>query len=875
VTGRSGMHAPPIELKLAPPPTPRHHITRPRVTACFSAGDHERLTLVTGPPGSGKTTAVQEWLHVSGRRAAWLTLDTDDNAAPAFWRDVLTAVRHVTRASPDRGSAKEAAARHPSLDHVLAEVDALDDELVLVLDDFHLVHARSVLGDVQHLLERKPTLLHVVVVSRSDPALPVARWRVRDELVEIREADLRFDAAEAGAYLGAFEDLHLDDHAVATLARRTEGWIAGLQLAVISLRASDDSDSFIESFGGTDRFIADFLLDEVLAGQPEEVREFLLLTSVLPRFDAQLCETVTGRPDADAQLRRLEAANLFLVRADPAGTSFRYHSLFRDLLRSELETRDPERGRAARAEAAWQLARADDTRAAVELLVAAGKHEEAFSLALPRQAELTPTARVAASSCLDLLPVSFVSRDRERSLLYADALRKIGRQDDAAVWLERASVVIGRDGAATHEQGRAEALWAAWYAAEGDAHASVHHADRARRIAIDADPSAVGDRTADGVRLDLARAWLLLGNFDRARRSLAKVSRDLDPVVDEVAVPAVLARLQAGEGRLRDAEVSAERSLRMAGALDVAGHPATMDALLARAALRRERDDLTGAARDVDEALALADDLASPPYRVLTRLEQVRNVEAIAGPQDALEHLRAVRAAFGDPRPPALLDATSRVDVRLSMRSGDLTRASLLAATLPVGIDRELMLAGIEVGEGRSARARRRLAALQPVHLADRIRYELLRGTAAERIVDLRRHVTRAAELAAPEGFRRTFIECGPGVSRALRSLATSARLHPMTIDLVRAVVDLPALGAGEHLLEPLSEREESVLRYFPTMLSYHDIATELLISINTLKTHVRSIHRKLGVTSRGEAIRRAQALGMLKVGRSTQRATG
>jgi LuxR family maltose regulon positive regulatory protein len=184
-------------------------------------------------------------------------------------------------------------------------------------------------------------------------------------------------------------------------------------------------------------------------------------------------------------------------------------------------------------------------------------------------------------------------------------------------------------------------------------------------------------------------------------------------------------------------------------------------------------------------------------------------------------------------------------------------------------------MAGIEVGEGRRAGARRRLAVLEPVHLWDRIRYELLRGAAAERIVDLRRHVTRAAELAAPEGFRRTFIECGPGVSRALRSLAASARLHPMTIDLVRAVVDLPALGVGDDLVEPLSEREASVLRYFPTMLSYHDIATELLISVNTLKTHVRSIHRKLGVSSRGDAIRRAQALGMLKVGGTAQRATG
>jgi LuxR family maltose regulon positive regulatory protein len=864
-----------VETKLTPPPRPRHHVARPRVTACLAPRSGTRVALVTGPPGAGKTTAVHEWIVSTGRGAAWLTLDAQDDRPSVFWRDVLASLRHAAPELERRPAPMHAgpSQQRVSVEQVLGEMAALADGVVLVLDDFHLVTNRTVLRELQMMLERKPPTAHVVIVSRSEPLLPVARWRVRDELVEVRKTDLEFQPAEVHSYLSTFDDLELDEHTESTLARRTEGWIAGLQLAVASLRSTDDPAGFVESFSGTDRYVADFLRDEVLARQPRDVRDFLLETSVLSSLDAALCEAVTGRHDVEAQLRRLEAMNLFLVGLDAAGTTFRYHTLFRDLLGFELERREPERSRAVREKAARHLARAGDTLAAAELFTQAGREKEAFSLATPRQLELAPHTRADASAHLDLISPAFVARDRGRSLVYADALRKVGRSDEGAAWLERACTTSARRPLDRRDHARSEAIWTSWFAAEGDGHAAVRHGDRALRLTSRRERR--DDPLLQSLGIELARAWMLLGRPGHARRALAGLTSGADPVTDEVVAPAVRARIEACEGQLREAETNAERALRMATALDVEGCPATIDALLARASVRRERDDLVRAATDVDGALAGAGALSSRPYRLLARLEEVRNVEATLGPDHAIEKLEAARAEYGDPMPLGLADAVEMLGAVLSLRVGNIEHAARVVAKLPVSVEREILVVAVEIGSGEWAQARARLASLLPVQLVHRISVELLRGMTAHDLADLRRHVALAAELAAPEGFRRLFAQNGPAVARALRSLATSSDLHPLAVDLVGAVVDLPAVRTGALMVEPLSQREESVLRYFPTSLTYHDIATELLISVNTLKTHVKNIHRKLGVSSRMEAVAQARQLGMLNRTPETRTVTG
>ncbi len=846
------------------PLLPERFVRRPRVVASFASAAGARLTVVTGPAGVGKTMAVREWLLHENASVAWLTVESRDNELGAFCNDVLAAMQ--VQVPPSKSVFQAGGPRHTGrggLARVLHDVQRPDRPTVLVLDDFHVAKSSAVMSELQTLLDLKPEWLHVVVVSRSDPPLPLARWRLRGELHEIREADLRFRRDEAAAYLATFTDLVLEEWATNTLIARTHGWIAGLQLAAISLRASADTAAFLARFDGTDRFIADFLLDEVLAYLPADVLDFLLETSVLDRFDAELCNTMTGRSDAALLLRRIEAANLFLVRLPADGTWFRYHPLFRDLLRFELESRRPDRARELSQRAARHFTARGENAAAVRLLHAAGDDDAAFSLALRFGTELSPGAQAVARACAGALSSNFIADDVGRMLQFADLLRKAGRLNDSAVWLERASAGSRRRPDDAAVRAPLEAIWSKWYQAQGDCDAAIEHANRALRLARP--EQLTGDPGFEGLSLFLARAWLLHSDPERARVALESVPRtSIDPLTTEAAVPALLARIAALRGQLREASVFAERALWMVEALGDERHPATMDALLARARVRRERDQLAEAIQDADAELALAADLASHPYIVLGEIERCRIIAALDGPAAGLERLDAIQGSTSQRLVGSLAEALRVLEIELSARTGDHRRAAHLTSTLPAGLQREMLAAAGEIAGGRIEDARDRLAALVPIRLLDRIRVELLRAAVAVNVDDRRRHVATAAALAAPEGFRRIFIEKGAAVSRALRSLAASADVEPPALELLAAVAPLPRVQVDTRMVYRLTEREQSILRFFPTQLSYQDIATELLISVNTLKSHVKSIHRKLGVSSRAAAIDEARRLGML-----------
>lgn len=854
-----------LGANLMAPLLPERFVQRPRVVACFGSTAGARLTVVTGPAGVGKTTAVGEWLLHENASVAWVTVESSDNELRTFCRDVLAGIQ-LSMAPSDSAFQADAASQIAAggLAHALRELRWPDRPTVLVLDDFHVVKSSAIVSELQTVLERKPRWLHVVVVSRSDPSLPLARWRLRGELHEIREAELRFRPDEAAAYFRTFTDLELEERATNTLTARTEGWIAGLQLAAISLRESADRSAFIARFDGTDRFIADFLLDEVLGQLPDDILDFLLETSVLDRFDAELCNTMTGRSDAALQLRRIEAANLFLVRLTANGTLFRYHTLFRDLLRFELESQRPDRARELCRRAAQHVAARGDIAAAVRLLAAAGDDDAAFSFALRLGTELSPGARAAARACAGTLSSSFIADDVGRMLTFADVLRKAGRLEDSAVWLERASGASSRRPDDRAVRAPLEAVWSKWYQAHGDCDAAIEHANRALRLARP--EHLTGDPGFEGLSLFLARAWLLHRDPERSRRALEAVPRtSVDPLTTEVAVPALLSRIAAHEGRLREASVFAERALWMAESLGDERHPATMDALLARGRVRRERDELVDAALDVDAELALAADLDSHPYIVLGEIERCRITAALDGPAAALERVDAIRASKRQRLARCLAEAVCVLEIELSVRAGNYEHAARLTSTLPAGLEREMLAAAWEIAGGRIQGARDRLAALVPIHLLDRIRVELLRAVVAVDVDDRRRHVATAAALGAPEGFRRIFTDKGKAVSRAVCSLAASAEVEPPALELLTAVAELPQVQVDTPMVDPLTEREQSILRFFPTQLSYHDIASELLISVNTLKTHVKSIHRKLGVSSRAAAIDEARQLGLLR----------
>lgn len=344
------MASPLLDTKLYAPRRRPGLVARPQLTDQLSRGAESKLTLISAPAGFGKTTLLAEWLATppaGGQSIAWLSLDQADNQSALFWTYLMTALQ---TAAPGVGASALSLLQAPQptpIETVLAtllnELGAAPIDIVLVLDDYQVINAREVQAGMAFLLEHLPSQTHVVIATRADPALPLARLRARGELVEIRAADLRFSPDEAAVYLNEVMGLALGARDVAALEARTEGWIAALQLAALSMQGRDDIAGFIASFAGDDRYIVDYLIEEVLQRQPEAVRNFLLKTSILDRLSGSLCDAVTGHDGGKAMLHALDRGNLFLVPLDDGRRWYRYHHLFADVLRARLLDEQPDR----------------------------------------------------------------------------------------------------------------------------------------------------------------------------------------------------------------------------------------------------------------------------------------------------------------------------------------------------------------------------------------------------------------------------------------------------------------------------------------------------------------------------------------------------
>ena len=336
------MAGPLLETKLHIPRRRRGLTPRPRLMQRLNLVTESALTLVSAPAGFGKTTLLAEWLAAAPADkypAAWLSLDQRDNDPGVFWPYLVAA---FDRAAPGvAASARSLLQSHQPpieavLDTLLNDLDTIPNDVVLVLDDYHVIETREIQDGMAHLLEHLPPQVHLVLACRADPALPLARLRGRGELVEIRAADLRFTPDEAAAYLNGVMGLELTASDVAALETRTEGWITAIQLAALSMQGRDDITGFIAGFAGDDRYIVDYLVEEVLQRQPEHLRNFLLQTSILSRLNGSLCDAVTGQNGGKATLEAIERGNLFLVPLDDRRHWYRYHHLFADVLRARL-----------------------------------------------------------------------------------------------------------------------------------------------------------------------------------------------------------------------------------------------------------------------------------------------------------------------------------------------------------------------------------------------------------------------------------------------------------------------------------------------------------------------------------------------------------
>ena len=493
-----------LETKLHVPKGARGLVPRQRLRERLSAGPGSALTLISAPAGFGKTTLLTEWLAAvpgEGPAAGWLSLDEADNDPSLFWKYVVAALRSVAGKEVGVGALSLLESSQAPIDAVLTalinDLFAVSDDVILVLDDYHVIEAPEVHDGVVFLLEHLPPRMHVVIASRADPPFSLARWRGVGGLIEIRAADLRFTAEESATYLDGAVGGVLTAQDVATLDQRTEGWIAALQLAALSMQGRDDLRSFIAGFAGDDRYIVDYLVEEVLQRQSEDVRQFLLQSSILDRLSGPLCDAVTGQANGGATLVRLERANLFLVPLDDRRRWYRYHHLFADVLRAHLLDEQADNVAVLHDRASGWFERNGEPAEAIRHALAAGDFDRAANLAeLAIRSMAQARQEATMRGWLKVLPAEVVRVRPVLTVGFAGALLLAGefegvegRLRDAERWLSMtesearaAGMVVADEAGFRSLPGTIEAYRAALALVGGDVQSTVTHARRALEL---------------------------------------------------------------------------------------------------------------------------------------------------------------------------------------------------------------------------------------------------------------------------------------------------------------------------------------------------------------------------------------------------------
>ena len=898
------MTSPLIATKLSVPRPRRGLVERPRLSDRLRRGAETKLTLISAPAGFGKTTLLTSWLAANAsadRGVAWLSLDRTDNEPVAFWSHLTAALQGAAAAVG--GVVAPVGQPGPStqqavLATLLNDLSALKKDIDVVLDDYHFIDDPQIEAGLAFLLDHLPAQVHLVISTRADPALPLARLRARGELVEVRSADLRFTADEAAAYLNDRMGLGLTPSSVAALEDRTEGWIAALQLAVLSLQGRDDAAAFIASFAGSDRYIVDYLVEEVLQRQPVEVRRFLSRTCILGRLSGPLCDAVTGPGgNGRAMLEALDRQNLFVIPLDDRRNWYRYHHLFADVLLTHLSEEERlELPSLHRRASAWLEANGERG-AAIDHAFAGGDPERAAGLVERAIPELQRERREAViRGWLRQLPNEIVRNRPVLGVGFAGALMSIGEFAEVEERLrdvERCLTVLaegrGPDGPPLEivvvDEGQlrrvpaaVELYRAALSQIRGDVAGTIGHAQRALEVAPPDDHLARA--AASGL---LGIAFWSGGNLEAAHRAWSDSRSGLQRaghLSDTLGVSIAIADIQLTLGHLRGATQVFEQGLQMAGvqAGDVPRGTADMHTGLSE--LYRERNDLVAAHRHLEESRELGERAGLPqyPYRWRVAAAGLRRAEGdLAGAVELLDEAERLYAGdfFPDVRPvaalrAALLIAAERFDEAIRWQ-----RDRAIGADDELSYLREyehLVLARLLLATNAPAAA---------LGLLDRLLEAAQRGgrngsvidililiALASRQSDIEASLTaleRALLLAAPEGYVRCFIDEGQPMAGLLK-LAIKRRIAPDYARKLLASFGQPDDRPQDHpdLIEPLSERELDVLRLLRSELSGPDIARELMVSENTMRTHTKNIYDKLGVNSRRAAVRRAEELDLL-----------
>jgi LuxR family transcriptional regulator, maltose regulon positive regulatory protein len=846
-------------------------IERPALLERLTAGADDRLTVVVGSAGAGKSVLLSSW--AAARRSgitSWLSCDEADADPARFWAGFIEALRvAVPGFGAEAGEllAMDGAMSADATASIADEAAKLPAGSAIVVDDFHAATAAS--SAMTDLIERWPAkTAQLVLASRVDQPLRLHRLRLSAEVCELRDRDLYLSLAESRDLLANF-GVQVADADLALLHRRTEGWAAALQMAALSLHGTKDAAQVARALDVRGHAIAEYFIGEVLERQPAEVAQFMLATSVLDELTAEACAAVTGRPDAMALLRSLDAASLFVVALDDDRTSYRYHHLVRQVLRAELRARDRTRELALQLRAAEWLESTGDTRRATRHFLAAQQADRALAL-LHDHVVSDFLHDPAPPSALDLSlvdPASLMSApDRllglaAHLLLWGDVVRG-GQYLDQ---LERAQPAAAPD---SRLAARLAAMQALRHALAGEARDALRHALAARQIEERALP---GDEWNAVAPLILLRAYAWLEDVEAVdREAVAALG------MPSLAGPAQLVDARGAQalawfevGRIADAVKAAKAAAADATRLGFDQHPFAVDYLRVLAGAALERRDLDTAEQLTERALSIAERFR-PVFEFLALLDRARIWAARGQIDAALATTDAARRVLAGRKSPLIARADEQ-EALLRLSLGDLHSPAALAGGLPA-TRRQLLLARVALTAGDHRAAIDRLTGLPVADLTPRaalVRQVLLAGAAIQRGDPTAAIIMHGVlEAARRGGFLDTVVTTAPQVTGYLVEHATQVQHDPFLQQLIAAALEVRATQQAHSPpqgtpVEPMTAAELRVLKLLPTS-TYPEIGEALYISRNTVKTHLRSIYQKLGVSSRSEAIERAVDLRLL-----------
>jgi len=859
-----------------PPARPRDSIVpRPRLVELLDRGLSSRLILVSAPPGFGKTTLVSEWVsnlgyHMPNIKCAWLSLDEDDSDPAHFLIYFIAALQQIDPATGQSVQGMLSSPQPPPpqalLGALINDIASMSTPFVLVLDDYHLIHSMPVHQQLAFLLEHQPPQMHLVIITREDPPLPLSRLRAHWQVVEIRQAALQFTAEETSDFLRRVAQAELAPDDIAALYRRTEGWIAGLQLLALSLRGHDDARRLVELFTGSNRYVLDYLGDEVLQRQTADVQEFLLKTSILDRLTAPLCNAVTERDDSRQVLLALEQANLLIVPLDQSREWYRYHRLFADLLhhRLQIEARYDATSLHQRA-SRWYEAQGYLADAIGHSLAVQDWGRTASLISRASEGMLKRGEFATLINWCRKLPDEMVRAEPLLCTAYAWALLLAGQSEPAGDLLEHAERLAQTDRRLLGQVATAQAYLAR---ARGDNRRLIAKSQQALMLLPETEWVSRGM-----LALNLGLAYWHEGRLAEAEEVLPEAQSAAQRVgnrMAELTAQIFSARVLACRGALRQAAAMYQQFIQNGGQI-----PIVALAHYDQSALHYEWNQLAKAEEHLRHGLELSVRSGNVEFQIAGH---ILDAFLQVARRDTAAALDAVQTAHTLARelPPAAQARVAACHAQISLARGDLDTALHVGDRVPADVDAHPFHRFLGLTQPRLliAQGQKHLASEQLrvcLETASRagwgyavIAVRVLQSLAADKPQAALDWLSEALRQAQPEGYIRTFADVGEPLVPILREAALRGIAPEYVGQILAAIKQKQVAPSPSPLVEPLSERELKVLRLVAAGFSNREIAEKLIISPGTAKSHVNHICGKLGVRNRTEAVTRAKDLGLV-----------